>query len=120
MSLKLYTDGHIAHAIVTQLRQKGLDVVRCEDVGLKDAADEEHLEYATREERTIVSHDADFIRLHNERHEQGKKHFSVIRIKSDNMGNIGAIVSELYFLHEAIEGGAATLEDEVYNKVSYI
>jgi len=34
MTLQLYTDTHIAKAIAEQLRAHGVDVVRCEEVGM--------------------------------------------------------------------------------------
>ena len=34
MSIKFYTDTHIARQVAIQLRAKGIDVVRCEDVGM--------------------------------------------------------------------------------------
>ncbi|MEO1288311.1 MAG: DUF5615 family PIN-like protein [Chloroflexota bacterium] len=120
MSLKLYTDGHIAKSIVRQLRLKDVDIERCEDVGLKDASDLQHFEYALENERTIVTQDADFLRIHNEIQREGKNHFGIIRITSENITNVGKIVNELEFLHNAIDGGAATLEEDVYNQVRYI
>ena len=71
MPLKLYTDGHIANAIVKQLRERSVDVVRCEEVGLKDADDIDHLNYAIREQRTIITQDADFLRYHAQFQSEG-------------------------------------------------
>jgi predicted nuclease of predicted toxin-antitoxin system len=120
MPLKLYTDGHIANAIVKQLRERNVDVVRCEEVGLKDADDIDHLNYAIREQRTIVTQDADFLRYHTQFQSEGKQHFGIIRINSDSIGDIGYVVNELHFLHEAIESEAANLENDVYNRVRFI
>lgn len=42
------------------MRDRGVDIERCEDIRLKDTTDIEHLEYATSNQRTIVTQDADF------------------------------------------------------------
>jgi hypothetical protein len=36
--IKFYTDTHIAKAVAVQLRQKGVDIVRCEEVGMAERA----------------------------------------------------------------------------------
>jgi predicted nuclease of predicted toxin-antitoxin system len=58
--LKFYTDTHIAKAIAVQLRNRGVEVVRCEEVGLAEARDTVHLEYATNHGLAVVTHDDDF------------------------------------------------------------
>jgi predicted nuclease of predicted toxin-antitoxin system len=40
--MKLYADTHIPKQVAIQLRQKGVDIVRCEDIGLAEADDNEH------------------------------------------------------------------------------
>jgi predicted nuclease of predicted toxin-antitoxin system len=57
---------HIAKAAAVQLRAKGIEVVRCEEVGMADATDEEHLRYATDNGYIMVSQDADFPSLNSE------------------------------------------------------
>src|SRR6266540_1346766 len=54
--IKFYTDSHIAKAIAVQLRNRSVDIVRCQDVGMDDADDIEHLEYAASQGRTIIYH----------------------------------------------------------------
>ena len=56
-----YTDAHIHYAAVKQLRDKGVDIVRCQDVGMDDASDSEHLTYATDQGRVVVTCDKDFL-----------------------------------------------------------
>lgn len=66
MPLKFYLDAHIPKQIAVQLRNKGVDVVRCQGVGMDDSTDEEHLKYALKEVRALVSLDRDFTRLNAE------------------------------------------------------
>jgi predicted nuclease of predicted toxin-antitoxin system len=118
--IRFFTDAHIPRTIVTQLQQKGVDILRCEDAGMKYAKDESLLEYATQEGRTLVTCDEDFFRLVVQWREAGKNHAGIVYIVSEKQGIIGVIVKELLFLHQAIEGGAASLQEDVYNQVLYI
>jgi predicted nuclease of predicted toxin-antitoxin system len=58
--LKYYTDTHIDKQVAVQLRQKGVDVVRCEEVGMAEADDESHLAYAAQNGLALVTKDAGF------------------------------------------------------------
>ncbi|MHB8625538.1 MAG: DUF5615 family PIN-like protein [Aggregatilineales bacterium] len=118
MPIKFYTDANIAKAVAVQL--KGIDIVRCEDVGMKYADDEPHLIYAVRESRTLITGDEDFLELDARWHSQGRTHAGIIFIQHHDRENIGKIVNRLQFLHEAIIGGAASLEDDVYNRVEFL
>lgn len=120
MGIKFYTDSHIAKAIATQLQQRGIDIIRCQDVGMENADDPEHLEYAVSQGRTIITGDADFLVLDALWREAGRNHTGIIYIKPESREAIGIIIKALRFLHEAVEGGAATLEKDVYNQVTRI
>jgi hypothetical protein len=86
----------------------------------KDATDETHLKFAVEQGRTIVSGNSDFLVLHDIWHQAGKTHCGIVYITPHLQGNIGTVVKELSFLYEAVLGGAATLESDVYNTVRYI
>jgi hypothetical protein len=116
-SMKFYTDTHIPKAIATQLRAKGIDIVRCEEVGLAEADDIEHLEYATSESRTLVSHDLDFLQLHASWSHSGLRHCGIVLFHRQFQGNIGKIVIELSEWHQLIAEGAGSVEVDVYNKL---
>lgn len=115
--LKFYTDTHIPKAVATQLRSQGIDIIRCEEVGLAEADDTEHLEYATSQGRTMVSHDLDFMELQAAWSHQGLNHCGIVLFHRQFQGNIGKIVTELMTWYQAIAEGAGTLEDDVYNKL---
>jgi hypothetical protein len=77
-----------------------------------------HLEYASNEKRTIITCDQGFFfKWHSEWLEQGKSHAGIIIVRSDYQNNIGVMVKELYFLHQAIAGGAADLERDIFNQI---
>ncbi len=120
--LKLYTDKHIPKAVTTQLRRRGIDIVRCEDVGLGDANDFTHLEYAANEGRVIITRDADFTRLHAEWVKTNRTHAGIMFCRSNLQGEdaIGRIVSEVLMYHELIEGGAGSLEADIANRILFV
>ncbi len=62
--VKLYTDEHILRALVTGLRRRGVEVVTYQEAGMLSVADETHLQLATRQRRTALTQDEDFLRLH--------------------------------------------------------
>lgn len=122
MPLRYYLDTHIAGAVAIQLRTHGIDVVRCEEVGLAGTGDSQHLECATRQDRAVVTHDEDFLRLHFEWQTQGKEHAGIMFVHPRLQGrkNIGKVVKELAEYHDLIEGGAGTVEADIRNQVRYI
>ena len=91
MALRFYFDSHIAKAAAVQLREKGVDVVRCEDVGMADASDETLLQYAT-----------DYL----VRPVQGE-------------AQISHVVKELLFHDESERAGALDYESEIENQIVY-
>jgi len=44
LKLKFYTDSQVPKTLAIQLREKGLDVVHCQDVEMGDAEDKDHLQ----------------------------------------------------------------------------
>lgn len=117
MGLKYYFDTHIPKAVAVQLRQRDIDVVRCEEVGLAEVDDTEHLEYATAQERTLVSNDADFRNLHSMWIGQGMTHAGIMVFNQRFQGDVGKLVRELYEFHTLIEQGIGTLTKDIYNQL---
>lgn len=118
--LKFYTDEHIDPQIVTQLSKRGIDVVRCQDVGMIHASDEAHLIYATEHERIVLTCDQDFPRLHDAWHLAGKQHGGIAFMTQDLCNNIGLAVRVLSFWHEAVAIGAANLNLDFVNQLNYV
>lgn len=58
--LKFYTDEHISKAVIKGLKARGIDAESCVDLGMRTASDEEHLVFAKRAQRVIVTYDNDF------------------------------------------------------------
>ncbi len=62
--IRFHLDEHIPNAVAKALRQHGVDVTTPSEVGLRQASDLDHLEYARTTRRVLVTGDADFLRLH--------------------------------------------------------
>ncbi len=61
--IQFYLDEHIPKAVADGLRRRGIAVTRAQEVGLRRASDEEHLEFAKRTSCVLVTKDSDFLRL---------------------------------------------------------
>ena len=120
MSVKFYTDTHIPKQVAVQLRKQGIDVVRCEDVGMAEADDEELLEYAVEHESAVITKDDDFLRLHTEWLRQGQTHFGIFYCPLRDRPAIGIIVITCSEYHDLIAGAAGTIDDDIKNQVIYI
>jgi len=67
------------HDLVRALRARGVDVTTALDEGMIDRDDEEHLDCAARQGRTLYSFNrGDFYRLHTRWLEAGKSHAGII------------------------------------------
>lgn len=91
------------------LRLRGVDVSTAEGVGLLRARDERHLAFALAEQRVVVTHDADFLRLHA----QGVAHAGIAYCHS-GLRSIGQIVAALVVLWESRDA------DSMRNQVEFI
>lgn len=122
LSVKYYTDKHVPKAISNELHKRGIDVVRCEEVGLGNAADETHLEYATRENRVVITSDEDFTRLHKSWIEQNKSHAGILYYLPHLRGKdkVGIIIQECIFYYEAVASGAASLQEDLENQIIFV
>jgi hypothetical protein len=112
-SIRFYTDVHIAREVVRQLQQKGVDIIHCGDVGMSDADDEDHLQYATANGRVMVTCDEDYEHLSAAWQAAGRAHGGIVYFMTgEKCKSIGLIVREILFLHEA-----SVYEDDLYNRV---
>lgn len=57
-------DEHVPKAVTEGLRQRGVDVVTIQEIGLQSVEDRRHLARAAQQRRVIFTQDADFLRLH--------------------------------------------------------
>ncbi|MBI5763466.1 MAG: DUF5615 family PIN-like protein [Planctomycetes bacterium] len=64
MAIALHLDENVHLAVAEALRRRGINVTTPTDAGLVGAADDQHLEFARSQGSVVVTHDADFLRLH--------------------------------------------------------
>lgn len=120
--LKFFFDTHIAKAAAVQLQAKGVDTLRCEDVGMAEASDEALLQYATEHGRVMVSQDGDFAALHDRWLNGVRSHAGIIKVSKRYQGaeQISQVVQNLIFYNEAAIVGAVDYESEIANHIIYI
>jgi Domain of unknown function (DUF5615) len=80
--IRLYFDEDAAErAVITGIRDRGIDVLTVQEAGMASASDEEQLAYATSEGRTVYTLNVgDFCRLHAEYLAAGKDHSGILVI----------------------------------------
>jgi predicted nuclease of predicted toxin-antitoxin system len=119
-NLRYYTDAHISSVVTDQLRYHGVVVLRCQDIGLRTARDEEHLRYATSIRHIVVSHDQDFLRLDRQWHRLGKSHGGIFFVQNYLQGNSSALIKALLEYHDFVSAGACSYEEDLEDRVTYV
>jgi len=61
--MTFHTDEHVSEAVAQGLRRRGIDVTTTPQAGLLGTEDLEQLAFCRRENRVMVSHDTDMLRL---------------------------------------------------------
>lgn len=119
MSLKFFTDSHIAKQVAIQLKSLNVEVVRCQDVGLDNAHDEELLVYAVNNDCVMLTKDDDFLSLHRKWQRINRDHWGIFYCAYRDRPAIGLIVTICKEYHDLIESGAGE-KDDLKNEVVYI
>ena len=104
-------DTHISKQVTIQLRQHGVDAIRCEEVGLSEADDETHLQYAADNECILVTKDRGFRGLHFRWMGENRDHAGIFLFKGGHETFIGQIVNFCRENAELVAGGAGTPDD---------
>jgi hypothetical protein len=107
--LTFHLDEHVATAIATALRQHGIDVSTSADANLSGAEDEDHLRHALSQQRVIVTHDHDFLRLNA----AGASHAGIAYCHQDKY-SIGELLSLLLLMD------ACYTADDMAGHVEYL
>lgn len=120
--LQFYFDAHISKAVARQLRQQGVNVLRCEDIGLGATDDLSQLAYAAHAGCVMVSHDADFVDLHFQWRAANIPHAGIICVEPNFQGPSGVetIITELLNYAEMVGQAVGTVEADIENQLFYI
>ncbi len=62
-AIRFHLDENCDPRVASGLRKKGIDVTTTAEARLLHAPDEEHLAFASKEQRVIITQDADFLRI---------------------------------------------------------
>jgi predicted nuclease of predicted toxin-antitoxin system len=99
-ALRFHLDEVCDPRIAVALRQRGIDVSTARETGLLGASDEGHLAFGWSQARAIVTHDADFLRLHA----SGAEHAGIIYSPS-GARSLGEMIRLLVLMWELLEPG---------------
>lgn len=107
--IRFHLDENVNPAIATGLRQRGVDVTTTQETGLLRAADDDQLAFATRQQRMLVTHDRDFLRLGS----HGEPHAGIAYCARDKYA-IGGLLRAMLTLW--VQAAAA----DVVNRVTFL
>ena len=106
--IRYYTDENVSRATINGLRQRGVDVLSCQQADLMGVTDEEQLEHATQNGRVIFTKDNDFLKLHA----GGKEHTRIVYALPNN--SIGDIVKGLMLIFEVLDA------EDMINHIEFV
>lgn len=92
--VKFYSDEQIDPQIIKELRRLGIEALSCQEANNLGKSDIEQLNFATQNNFTIITQDADFIDLHY----QGFKHQGIVYATKRKAN--GLIIKNLQLIFE--------------------
>jgi predicted nuclease of predicted toxin-antitoxin system len=107
--IRFHLDEQVDVAVARSLRRYGVDVTTTIEAGLRTASDEEQLAYARREQRVLVTHDADFLRLAA----VGSEHAGIAFCPRTGR-SVGEIIRSLLLIHEVLR------PEEIRGRVEFL
>lgn len=93
--VRFQLNEHIPRAVAQALRRRGIDVTTTVEAELLGAPDTEQLRRAHAEGRMMVTHDRDYLALH----QQGRSHAGIAYCDQGSR-SIGEIVGTLTLIYE--------------------
>lgn len=100
-----------AHALVSALRERGVDVTTTSEARLNEITDEEQLIWTSRQDRTLVTYNvADFCRLHRDFVARGRHHAGIVIAEQQRLP-VGEMMRRLLRLRAAVD--AETMRDRL-------
>jgi predicted nuclease of predicted toxin-antitoxin system len=99
-TIKFHLDENIDPRVGSGLRRRGIDLTTAAEVGLLHATDEEHFAHAEAEHRTIITHDADFLRLDA----AGLHQYGIAYSRPENL-SLGELIRRVALIWEVYSSG---------------
>jgi hypothetical protein len=106
--IRFHLDEHIPASIAAGLRRRGIDVTTSIESGLVGADDGAQLSFAASAGRVLVTHDADFLRLHSE----GLAHAGIAYCEQG--AQIGDMLRNLVLIHDLLS------REEMAGKIEFL
>jgi predicted nuclease of predicted toxin-antitoxin system len=107
--IRFHLDEHIDPDVARALRRYGIDVTTTVEAGLRTQSDVAQLEFAIRERRVLVTHDADFLRLA----ERVSQHAG-IAYSTRTARSLGEMIRSLILIYEILA------PEEMTGRVEYL
>ena len=115
LSIRPFFDHNVHTWFAPDLRRAGFDVVHAKEVGNDRASDEEHLLWATRQGRTVVTYDRDDFPILAQRWaEQGLDHAGIILAIAPPVISAGLVLRRLHAFLDTVSA------DEMVNQVRWL
>ena len=108
--IKIYSDEDVNIAITEGLKRRGIKAYSCQEARNIGLTDEEQIKYASSNKLTILTHDADFLRIIQEK----KLNHSGIIFVSQNKLSVGEIIRKIEFLVSILS------EEDMENHVEFL
>ena len=122
--VSFYLDSHIPSSVAKQCRRQvpGIEIIRAQETGMEDADDNDHWRIVLSERHVLVTADKGFLARAAQLRKQGQSHPCIIYVAPKMQGDpcIGPLVKLITFVHEAIVAGAASIEDDLNNRLEHI
>jgi hypothetical protein len=109
MPLRFHLDEHIPSSIAAGLRRRGVDVTTTAEARLLGADDKDQLAFAASHGRVMVTHDADFLRLHAE----GIVHAGIAYCLAGAL-TVGELLRHLVLIYDLLSA------EEMENRIEFL
>ncbi len=112
----LLTDENVSPRVVSFLREKGFDVLDVKESGMNGTSDHVLMELALREQRFVVTHDADFgtLAINNDQPCFGVLY---LRLTMPAALNVIAVLNKLIAMNPALSSGSLIVINETKIRV---
>jgi predicted nuclease of predicted toxin-antitoxin system len=96
--IRFQLDAHVPNAVAEALQRRGIDAQTANEAGLRTAPDEAYVARAIAEGRVMVTHDADFLRIH-----YSQQPHAGIAYCGQGKRTMGEIIAALVLICEVLE-----------------
>jgi predicted nuclease of predicted toxin-antitoxin system len=108
-SIRFFMDQHIPAAVTQGLRDRGVDVLTAQDAGRCSLPDGQQLQFASAEQRVMVTFDSDYLALYA----AGTRHAGIAWCQ-ERKYTVGQLLHRLLLVHGILSS------DDMRNHVEYL